>query len=226
MRRGLALAVNLGLLVALASSAAAGSLDVRLGGFFPSENSNLFRDDRELYTVDKGDWNGFAGGVEYSTRVARNLELGIHVDGYERTLETAYRGFRSDSGREIRQTLKLEIVPVGLTLRIVPSSQRARIAPYIAFGADLFYWRYEEYGDFIDFDDPTLPFLEDSFFAEGVTGGAHVAGGVRVRVSHDLSLTGEGRYQAAPKVSMGDDFRGNTLDLNGWSATFGLHLRF
>jgi len=225
MRRALAF-VTLGLLAALPCSAVAGSLDLRLGAFFPREKSSLFADDRELYTVEKGDWRGFSGGVEYSARVARNLELGIHVDGYERSLHSAYRDFTSSRGREIRQTLKLEIVPVGLTLRIVPGSPRATFSPYLAFGADLFYWRYEEYGDFIDFEDPTLPFYEDSFFAEGVTGGGHVAGGLRVRLTHDVSLSGEGRYQAAPKVAMDDDFRGNTLDLNGWSATLGVHVKF
>lgn len=225
MRRGLA-CVTLVMLGALPGKAIAGGIDVRLGAFFPRESSNLFSDDRELYTVDRHDWNGFTGGVEYNARVARNLELGVHVDGYSRTLDTVYRDFETDTGRDIPQTLKLEIVPVGLTLRLIAGGRRSTVVPYFGVGADLYYWRYEEFGDFIDFDDPERPIIEDSFFADGVTGGGHVAAGVRVRLNHDVSLVGEGRYWAVPKVEMGDDFGGNTLDLTGWSATLGVHVEF
>lgn len=151
MRRAVA-CVTLVMLGALPGSASAGGLDVRLGAFFPRESSNLFSDDRVLYTVEKNGWRGFTGGVEYSARVAPNLELGVHVDGYGRTLDTVYRDFTTDTGRDIAQTLKLEIVPVGVTLRLIAGGRRSTVVPYVGVGADLYYWRYEEFGAFIDFD--------------------------------------------------------------------------
>lgn len=213
------------------ASAGASGLDLRMGGFWPRTKSNLFDDVADLYIHDgerigKGDWTGFTGGFEYSIQPARNFEVGFHLDGYSRTLETVYREFDRPGGREIPQTLKLSIVPIGVSLRLVPTSRRARIAPYVAVGADLFYWKYEESGDFIDFFDPDLPISSDAFVSEGVTGGVHVAAGLRIPLNPDFSIVGEAKYQYAQRTNMGDDFRNNEIDLSGVSATVGIHLRF
>jgi len=230
MRRTLVF-VTVGLLAALdVASASASGLDLRLGAFGPNTKSNLFDDVNDLYIRDgerigKRDWVGFSGGFEYNLQPARNVEVGLHLDAYSRTLNTVYREFERPDGREIAQTLKLTVVPVGVSLRLVPTSRRAKLAPYVAVGADLFVWKYEEVGDFIDFFDPDLPISGDSFVSEGVTGGFHVAGGLRVPLSSDFSVVGEVKYQYA-KTKMGDDFRNNEIDLSGVGATLGIHLRF
>lgn len=225
MRRALAL-LTLGLLAVPAATVSASGLDLRLGAFYPREESNLFVDDRALYHVGKGDWNSFAGGLEFNAELARNVELGVHVDGYDRSIDTSYRDYTTADDREIRQTLKLQILPVGVTLRLVPSSSRLKVAPYVAVGGDAFFWQYEEFGDFIDFDNPALPIIPDHFFSDGVEFGGHVAAGLRLKLTHDFSLVGEGRYQAASKAEMGEDFAGNRLDLNGWSWLVGMHVKF
>jgi opacity protein-like surface antigen len=234
VRRTTAL-VTLTLTTALLGAAApsrASGLDLRLGGFFPRAESNLFSDAAQLYFVDpKKDFRGFTGGIEYNTRLVDNVELGLSIDGFDKTFDTSYRDYLHPDGNEIRQTLKLDIVPVGLTLRFVPTGRRVPVAPYLAVGADLFYWRWREYGEFIDFRDATNPIVADSFRSDGFTAGFHVAGGLRVRVSNDFSVTAEGRYQRA-KAKMGGDFKAtdpgfdNEIDLSGWSATVGVHVRF
>jgi len=229
-RKAAAVVMVLGLAAVLPGSAAASSLDLRIGGFFPSADTNLFDDDAELYlvggdTLTDGRWRGIYGGVEFSAGLGDHVELGFHVDGYGRSLHTSYRDFERPSGREIQQTLKLTVVPVGVTLRLVAGGPRSSIVPYAAVGADLFYYKYEEFGEFIDFDSPSLPVFDDAFISEGVAPGFHVAAGLRIPLSRDFSLVGEGRYQFA-KDDMGDDFRGNRIDLGGASATLGLHVRF
>ncbi len=209
--------------------ARAGSLDLRVGGFFPRADSNLFRDDAELYQLadgsplEKSDWTGWTGGIQFNQAVGRFVELGFSIDVYDRSLHTAYRDFVTESGRDILQTLQLDIVPVGFQVRLGPT--RRGLSPYIAGGVDLFFYKYEEFGDFVDFDDPSTPIIADSFVSEGVAPGFHVAGGVRVPIGDDFALVGEGRYQWA-KDDMGDDFRGNEIDLGGASATIGFNLRF
>jgi len=225
MRRALA-GLTLVMLCALPASARAGALSVRLGALFPRAESNLFLDDRVLYTVDEDDWHGFTGGIEYSAHIASHLELGVHLDGYGRTLETIYRDYTYEDGRAIPQRLKLQMAPIGLSLRVVAGGRHAAFAPYLAVGGDVYFWEYEEWGDFIDFDDPDLPIIADAFISDGVTVGGHAAAGVRVRLNHDVSLVGEGRYFFAPTVDMEEDFRGNRLDLDGWSATLGVHVQF
>jgi hypothetical protein len=207
----------------------ASSLDVRLGAFFPRAESNLFRDDAELYLhhgqlITKGDWTGFAGGAQFNFEVAPYAELGFSIDGYSRTLDTSYRDFVSESDREIYQTLHLATVPVAVQLRLGPT-QRGRISPYVAIGGDMIFYQYEEYGDFIDFDVPSQPIIPDSFISEGVGWGFHAAAGLRMPLSHDFSLNGEFKYTWA-KDDMPDDFQGNEIDLGGITATLGVNVRF
>jgi hypothetical protein len=228
--------LTLALVAAVPASARAGGLDLRLGAFFPSGNSNLFDDDNQLYLhnghpVTKSDFKGIYGGLEYNARLARNVEIGFSVDGYGRSLDTSYRDHVTQNGDEIRQTLQLNIVPVGVSIRIVPTNRRAPVAPYLAVGADLVFWNYEEFGDFVAFQDPAQPIVADHFKSSGVTPGAHVALGLRIGLSRDVSLVGEGRYLWA-KADMGGDFAatqpglGNRIDLGGASATLGIHFRF
>src|SRR5262245_20802114 len=84
LRRSLAFGTFL-LLTAAAGArpASAGSIDLRVGGFFPRAESNLFLDDASLYTINpKKDFDGWYGGIEYSMKINDKLEWGIHVDGY------------------------------------------------------------------------------------------------------------------------------------------------
>jgi opacity protein-like surface antigen len=222
--------LTLGLCAALLpSTSGAAGLDVRFGGFFPSTDSNLFRDDSSLYTVSKHDWQGFTGGVEGTFILARNVELGVHIDGYSRHVDTQYRDYERDQGAPIYQTLKLETVPMGMTLRFVPTSRNAKIAPYVGVGGDFVYWKYQEYGDFIDFQDPQLTIIPSSFEATGTTFGFHAVAGLRVALNEDISIVGEGKYMYAKEDHMGDDFpniQSPALDLSGWYGTIGLHIRF
>jgi len=201
-----------------------------MGAFLPSADSNLFRDDQDLYFVSKDDFIGFTGGVEYNVVLANNVEIGLHFDGYGRTVDTSYRDYTWDDDAEIQQSLRFQVFPFGASIRLVPTSRRAKVAPYLAGGPDLFYWKYEEFGDFIDFFDPDLPVYGDHFVSDGVTFGAHVAGGLRFYLNRDFALVFEGRYQWA-KTEMGDDFQGEPgnpyeIDLGGPSFTVGLHVRF
>jgi len=224
------------LVLAVPASASAGNLTIRAGGFFPRAESNLFDDISDLYTregsgdaqppgIQKSDWKGFTGGIAYFSKVAPNVELGVSVDGYGRRIDTSYRNYTRPDGSEVQQTLRLRMVPIGLSVRFGPTSRRARLAPYLEVGGDAISYKYEEFGDFIDFFDPDLPILADSFLSEGFGFGFHVAGGLKVPINPDFSIVGEGRYQRA-KHEMADDFRNNEIDLSGWSATVGFNIRF
>jgi opacity protein-like surface antigen len=226
MRRLMAVAAVgiLGMAVS-AERAAAGGLDLRAGAFFPRADSNLFDDDSELYTVDNSDWVGFSGGVEYNLNLSDNVELGLHVDGYSRTHDTVYRDFVRPSGREIEQTLKLTTVPVGATLKYVFNPRRGALTPYVGVGADIVFYEYEEFGDFIDFNSPDFDVIGDDFIDTGAAAGFHAVAGLRFPLGDDFSFTAEGRYLWA-KTDMGEDFRNNEIDLSGPSVTVGINLRF
>ena len=231
MRRAILSLALLALLVAGASRATAGGLDLRMGGYFPRGNETLFLDDRSLYFVEKSDFYGPYGGIEYNQVLTNNVELGISLDGYSRTVDTSYRDYERPGGGEIFQSLKFNMLPLGVSLRFLPTGKKARIVPYVGGGVDAIFYKYEEFGDFIAFDEPDLPIYSDGFKSDGTAFGVHALGGLRVYVNRDIAIVGEGRYQWAT-AEMGDDFSPNepglinTIDLSGATFTVGVHIRF
>jgi hypothetical protein len=214
------------------ATARASDLDLRIGAFWPQADTNLFDDNEELYGFGEdlplrdSDWTGVYGGAEWRFRMAPSLWLGFHIDGYGRSLDTEYLDFERPSGRPIQQTLKLSIIPVGASVRWMPRDGRRDISPYFGGGIDAVFYKYEEFGDFIDFFDDELPVVGDHFVDDGAAFGAHVFAGLRVPVTDDISLLGEARYLWA-RTDMGDDFGPDLeIDLGGVSATFGVSIRF
>jgi opacity protein-like surface antigen len=225
MTRARAIILGIGLMLLAPASTFASGLELRFGGFEPRGDSNLFDDVNELYAVRPDDFRGFTGGIEYSLGVSDHVELGFHVDVYSRAVTSSYRDFEREDGSPIFQELELDVVPLGATLRFLPAGRRAKISPYLAAGADVFFYEYEEKGEFIDFFSENLDISPDAFISDGAAFGFHAAAGLRVPVNPDFSLTGEFRYQWA-ETDMDDDFSLNRLDLSGASVTVGVHLRF
>jgi hypothetical protein len=235
MRRLLFL-LTLAFAVGLPAAAFADGVEIRFGAYFPTTGAktasdcasecNIFQDTEELFGASKSGWTAPFGGVEYSRRVSPNIEVGLHVDGFGRKRETAYRDYTWDDRADITQTLQVSAVPIGVSLRMFPAGTGAAVSPYLTVGADVVIWNYRERGDFIDFDTPGLDINYDEFSASGAAPGAHVAAGVRLPFSYDFSLTAEVRYLFVKKVDMGGDFQPYSIDLSGPSATLGFHLRF
>jgi opacity protein-like surface antigen len=203
----------------------AGSLELRLGSFFPKADSDLFLADEDIFATRKSDWKGFTGGLEYSFGSGRNVELGVHLDGYGKNIDTSYRRHVRQSGGEIEQTLSPSTAPLGMTLRFVPGRRHARFRPYVGVGADIVFWEYKEAGSFIDFD--TNEIVEfDEFESSGAAPAVHAVAGLRFGITPDIFLTAEGKYLASTTVDMGDDFRNNRINVSGSSATVGVLVRF
>ena len=240
MRRVMA-GLGLILLVAGAGRAEAGGVDLRIGGFFPQMRDcgvsaerpeyTLFRDVCDFFFVGKGDFDGVYGGIEYNQVLMDYVEVGVHYDYYSRTIDTSYRDWTRPDDSEIRQSLRLRVAPLGVTVRFLPTSKRAKLVPYVGGGVDALFYKYEEWGDFIDFFDPELPIVADHFVADSTAFGVHALGGLRVYLNRDIAVVGEGRYQWGAD-DMGDDFAPNEpglvnrIDLSGWTFTVGVHVRF
>ena len=242
MRRATLSLTLVALLAAGASQAGAAGVDVRIGGFFPRGRDcgipssqraeyTLFQDVCELYFAQPSDFDGVYGGIEYNQVLTDYVELGVHYDYYSRTTDTSYRDYTRPDDSEIRQSLRLRVAPLGLTVRLLPTGKSTKLVPFVGGGIDALFYQYEEYGDFIAFDDPTLPIVPDAFVAESTAFGFHALGGLRVYLNRDFAIVGEGRYQWGGD-DMEDDFSPNEpglvnrIDLSGWTFTVGLHVRF
>jgi opacity protein-like surface antigen len=225
MTRARAALIGMALVLFAPAEGSASGLEFRFGGFFPRGESDLFADVDELFGAQPDDFTGFTGGVEYAIALHDKVEVGLHLDGYGRSVQTEYRDFVHEDGTPIFQDLQLAIVPIGATVRLLPLGRRARVSPYLAGGGGVYIYEYQAQGEFIDFFTDDLEVGFDAFESTGAALGWHASAGLRVAVSPDFSVTGEYRYQRA-EDDMDGDFSLNRIDLGGSSVTVGFHIRF
>ncbi len=214
-----------GLLGLLPGEASASGIELKLGAFFPRADSILFKDDMALYWVEKSDFVGVFGGIEFTKSVSPNIELALSVEGYGREIDTSYRDFTRPSGHEIQQTLKFETVPTSGIVRFMPAGKYRKLTPYVGGGASAVWWSYEEWGDFIDFDDPGRRVIFDSFKSTGTAFAMVANGGLRYRLNTDMQVTADVRYFFG-EDKMGGDFYPNKIDISGPAVTLGFRMSF
>jgi hypothetical protein len=217
-------------IVALQSSPAAAqqTINFTLGGFVPHgfdarvEGDTLV-ENRDFLLFEMDDFTGAAVGAEWLVPVGEYFELGAGLGFYRRTVPTIYEEFVDNDGTEIDQDLRLRIIPLTATVRVLPLGQSNGVQPYFGAGLGLFNWRYSESGEFVDFADNDAIF-RDSFVADGNEPGVVGFGGIRF-AADSFSAGGEIRYSAAD-ADLPSEFVGTAIDLGGWTYQFTLGIRF
>jgi hypothetical protein len=211
-----------------APAAAQQTLNFTIGGFVPRGFDARVEDDtlvenRNFLAFEMDDFNGATVGAEWLFPVAEYFEVGAGLGFYNRDVPSVYEDFVDDDGTEIDQELKLRIIPLTATVRVLPLGQRRALQPYFGAGFGLFNWRYSESGEFVDFRDNTI--FRDSFVADGNEPGVLAFGGLRF-AGESFSAGGEIRYQAAEADLNDDNFVGTKIDLGGWTYAFTFGVRF
>jgi hypothetical protein len=172
---------------------------------------------------DMDEFNGASVGGEWLFPLARHIEGGIGVSFSSQDAPSIYEDFTDPDGTEIDQTLRLRMVPIAFTVRLIPVSPRSPVQPYIGGGVGLVSWRYSEIGEFIDFGAGNQIF-EDRFVKTGTNAGPIVLGGIRF--AGDAFSTGfEIRYQKA-EGDLDETFAAPKIDLGGWTYNFTAGVRF
>jgi hypothetical protein len=189
--------------------------DARVDGDVLVENRNLY-----LFEFD--DFNTMSIGAEYLVGFGEYFEAGAGVGFTNRGVDTIYEDYVRPDGSEIDQTLKLRIVPIALTARILPLGRSTAFQPYVGGGLGIYNWRYSETGDFIDFSVPGRTIFRESYTATGTSLGPVAIFGARFPLGN-LTLGGEVRYQKAEGDLDERDFLAPKIDLGGfhYSATVG-----
>ena len=217
-------AVIVGLLLGSGTVWAQQTLTLTVGGFVPlGEDARvsgdvLIENRRDLFFA-VSDFTGPTIGGEYLAAVGEFLEVGAGIGFYRRSVDTVYERLVDSDGTEIDQTLRLRVVPVAFTVRLVAFGHSAPVQPYVGGGLGIFSWRYSEVGEFVAVNDAVF---RDRFVASGFESGPVILGGVRF-VGDAAVVGGEIRYRRA-EAPLGNDFTGPVIDLGGWTyqATFGL----
>ena len=189
--------------------------DARVAGDVLNANRNFL-------TFDVRDFNGASIGGEWLVPIGRYFEAGAGVSFTRRTVPTVYTRLVNANKSEINQDLRLRMVPVAFTFRVLPLGQNRGFQPYLGGGLGVISWRYSESGQFVDTRDSSI--FNNSYAASGTKTGPVAMGGIRF--SGDTATAGmEIRYQAA-EANLAPPFAGTKLDLGGWSYLFTVGMRF
>jgi len=192
--------------------------DARADGDVLVENLNFL-------SFNLKDFNNLALGGDWHVNLGPYLEAGAGVGYYRRTVPSIYARFVNRDGSEIEQDMKLRIIPVTATVRVLPLGHTARVQPYVGGGIGLYSWRYSETGEFVDFRDNSI--FRDRFVANGNDVGPVFLAGVRAPVGLHWMVGGELRHQRAEgHVGVETGFAEDRIDLGGYTAHFTVHVRY
>ena len=217
-----------GLFVAAGDASAQQTLNFSLGLFTPRgedarTHGDVLNANRSFLAFDVSDFKSAAVGAEWLVPLGNFVEAGAGVGFSRRTVSSVYANFTDIDGTEIEQDLRLRLVPVAFTVRVLPLGQANALQPYFGAGLGVVSWRYSESGEFIDFAR-NREIFRDSFVAEGSETGPVVVAGLRFG-GETVSAGGEIRYHSA-EADLDDQFAGSKIDLGGWSYNVTVGVRF
>jgi hypothetical protein len=205
------------------------SVNLYIGGFNPKGEDTRVRGDvlvsnLDFFAFELSDFTTATIGGEWLLALNDRSELGFGLGLSSKTVSSAFRNLMNeDTGDDIRQDLKLRIVPITATYRFLPAGRDGAVQPYLGVGLGVLSWRYTETGEFVDFDGFIF---RDRFVGSGTNVGPVYLGGLRVPLG-DWDLGGEVRYQSGNGDLDPDDFAGATrVDLGGFSYLATFNVRF
>jgi hypothetical protein len=173
--------------------------------------------------IDIGEFNNVTVGGEWLFSMTRNVEGGLGLGFYQKSVPTLYTDSVHPNGTDIEQTLKLRIVPFTATIRLVPFGNDQPIQPYIGAGVGVYRWRYSETGEFVDLQNNIFP---GNFVGSGGATGPTILGGVRFPVG-SAAVGFEIRHQSAlGKLPDDQGFAGTRIDLGGFNYLLTMSYKF
>ncbi len=210
------------------ASAQEQSVNLFIGGFVPRSvdarpDDDVLVNDQNFLAFNVKDFKGATYGGEWLVGIGNNLEAGLGIGYYSRTVPSVYLNQVNENGSEIQQDLKLRIVPFTATVRFLPLGRHAAIQPYIGAGVGVLRFRYSETGQFVDSDNTIF---NGNFVGSGTATGPVILGGVRFPLDR-FDVGGEIRYQSAKGDLPADQtFAGPRIDLGGFNYLFTFNIRF
>ena len=216
------------------SASAQQSVSFYIGGFTPRaidarsdddvlvQNSVFLSTQNQVRGIDIGEFNAVTVGGEWLFGMTRHVEGGLGIGFYQQTVPTLYTDLVNINGTNIQQDLKLRIVPFTGSIRFLPLGNTASVQPYIGAGVGVYYWRYSETGQFVEFQNNVFT---GNFVGSGGAVGPVIMGGVRAPIG-PASIGFEIRYQSAEGDLPSD--QGFAGSKSTWAGSITVHheLRF
>jgi hypothetical protein len=200
------------------------SVNMKIGLFVPRMQSDLWQINLDNLVLSRSDFiNAYYGG-EYEIFLDRHTSFSLEIGSYVKGVHTQYRDYEFANGDPIQQDIQLRVTPLEANIKLYPMGYRYRLYPFIGAGVGVYAWTYQQYGDFINFEDESVNegFAETRRFSFGLNGRI----GVVFRFQPRLAFALEGKYQYL-KGRLSDFFEGfNSLDLGGFTANASINIYF
>jgi len=211
-----------------------GSLGIRGNFVMPSEGSDIFDFVQEQLTIEKGDFAGPGFSADVGWSLTERLDI---VGGFEfarKTVQSEYRNFVDNDLRPIEQETQLDqnLLTGSLRFALTPRGTRAgsyawvpsRFTPYVGAGGGMMWWRFQQTGDFVDFED--LEVFPDTFRSDGLAPTGHLFGGADIQLYKRFAVSVEGRYVWA-SGTLDEEYVGfEPIDLSGFRFSAGFNVVF
>ena len=210
------------------------SFGIKGGYALPQARSEIFDFARDELTLETGDFASSAWGAEIAVRATERLDIAVGVGVTHTSKRSEFRDWVDLDDLPIEQTTTFTRVPTTLSVKWYMWDRGTSVSrfvwvperwsPYLGVGGGAVWYRFEQEGDFVDFE--TLDVFSAILESDGTTGTVHMLGGVDLSLGSKVVLTGEGRYSWG-SMEMGRDFVDfDNIDLGGFQATVGLSFRF
>lgn len=210
------------------------SLAFSLGYSIPNAQSDIFDFAEEQLTLEKSDFQRSYIGGESAIRLVDRLDLVIGFGHAESSLPSEFRDWVDGDDLPIEQETMFSTTPVTVSARYYLNDRGRqigrfawipkRLAPFIGVGGGIIWYKFEQVGDFVDFE--TLDVFFDRFVSKGTAAQAHAFAGLDISLNRSVFLTAEGRYRWG-RGELGRDFVDfDEMDLAGMQFTVSIGIRF
>jgi hypothetical protein len=169
-----------------------------MGGYtLPSGDSDVYRQNERETTFRVSDLGGFSGVFAYDHFLGNHFNLGGDVSVYEQNTNVQDVEFSFLDGTPIFRNIRLEIVPLEASLHFLPAGRDVPVIPYIGGGGGVYFWEYQEVGDFVQDRNTDPSIITGAAHSDGADPGWHVEGGIQIPFSRYATFTAEAKYFSA-----------------------------
>lgn len=214
-------------LILFSSLLMADDITLKLGGYVPSAKSDIW-DANELETnFKKSDMVGFYIAGEADLFLGHLFNISFELGYYRDDALAEDVDFVWEDGSPIIHTIYLRIIPLEGSLKLLPLGRNRKIIPYVGAGIGIYFWDYQEFGDFVinRYTDPQI--ITALFQSTGQDLGTHFMFGLMFPFGYHYTFNAEIKYiKLNGKLGRDFDPSFEPIDLGGVQATIGFSYWF
>ena len=154
----------------------------------PNGRSDIFQQNRRETTFDTDDLNDFGATIGFDHFVGDYFNIGGSACYYREDAVGQDRIFRHSNGDPVERDFRLKLLPVELNARALPLGRDKPVIVFIGGGVGLYFWEYEEVGDFVINRNSTPSVIVGSASSDGRALGFNIHGGIEIPMSESSTF--------------------------------------